>query len=53
MNEIDVEAEKKEEARRAEDYSRRMQEQEEHISVVQSMQKSEHHISSLAAGMTK
>lgn len=53
MNEVDIEAEKKEEARKSEEYSRLIQEQEKHISVVQSMQKSEHHIGSFAAGVAK
>ena len=44
VNEVDLEAEEREKARQAEDHSRRIEEQEQHISVVQSVQKSEHHI---------
>lgn len=44
VNEVDVEAEEKEKARLAEEHSRRIREQEHHISAVQSVQKSEHRI---------
>lgn len=44
VNEIDVEAIERERARKAKEHSRRIEEQEQHISVVHSMQKSEHRI---------
>lgn len=44
VNEIDVEAEAKEKARQAEEHARRIREQEQHISVIQSVQQSEHRI---------
>ena len=53
VNEVDVEAEEREKARQAEEHSRRIEEQEQHISVVQSVQKSEHRISSVAADLTQ
>lgn len=53
VNEVDTEAEEREKARRAEDHRRRIEEQEQHISVVQSVQKSEHRVSSVAADMAQ
>ena len=53
MNEIDVKAQERETARRAEDHTRRIKEQEQHISIVQSMQKHDHRIASVAADMVQ
>lgn len=48
VNEIDVEALEKEKARQSEDHSRRVKEQEQHVTVLQSMKKNDQRINALA-----
>lgn len=50
MNEIDVEAREREKTREAEDHIRRVKEQEQHVAVLQSIQKKEQHVN-LAASL--
>ena len=44
VNEIDMEAREKEKARQAEEHSRRVEEQEQHVAVLQSMQRNDRQI---------
>ena len=44
VNEIDVEAREREKARQTEEHRRRVEEQEQHVAVLQSMQKNDHRI---------
>lgn len=53
MNEVDVEAREREKARELEEHSRRVVEQEQHVAVLQSMQKKDQHINLLATGMSQ
>lgn len=52
VNEIDMEAREREKARESEEHSRRVAEQEQHVSVLQSVQKNDHRINVLAAQET-
>ncbi|KAL3765414.1 hypothetical protein ACHAWU_002332 [Discostella pseudostelligera] len=49
MNEIDVEAREREKARKAAEHICRMEEQEKHVAVLQSMQKREQHVNLAAS----
>ena len=49
MNEIDVEAREREKARKAAEHICRMEEQEKHVAVIQSMQKREQHVNLAAS----
>ena len=53
VNEIDVEALEREKARELEDHSRRVKEQEQHVTVLQSMKKNDQRINTLAAEMAQ
>jgi len=53
MNEIDVEARAREKARQSEEHDRRVEEQEQHVAVLQSMQKSDHRTNLLATEMSQ
>jgi len=53
VNEIDVEALEREKARVMEDHSRRVKEQEQHVTVLQSMKKNDQRINALAAEMSQ
>lgn len=53
VNEIDVEALSREKAREVDDHSRRVKEQERHVTVLQSMQKNDPRINALAAEMSQ
>lgn len=53
VNEVDVEAEEREQARQAKEHARRIEEQEQHISIVQSLQKSEHRMNNIAANVVQ
>lgn len=53
VNEIDVEALEKEKSRMLEDHSRRVKEQEQHVTVLQSMKKNDQRINALAAEMSQ
>ena len=52
MNEIDVEAREREKARLAADHFRRVEEQEQHVAVIQSMQKKEKHVNLASTEMS-
>ncbi len=52
VNEVDVDALEREKARQLEDHSRRVKEQEQHVTVLQSMQKNDQRINALAAEMS-
>ena len=41
VNEVDVEAQEREKIRQLEEHNKRVQEQEQHVAVIQSMQKNE------------
>ncbi|KAL7438600.1 hypothetical protein ACHAXM_006401 [Skeletonema potamos] len=53
VNEVDVEALEREKARQLEDHNRRIKEQEQHVTVLQSMQNSDQRINALAAEMSQ
>ncbi|KAL7495253.1 hypothetical protein ACHAWT_003772 [Skeletonema menzelii] len=53
VNEIDVEALEREKARQLEDHSRRVKEQEQHVTVLQSMKKNDQRINALATEMAQ
>jgi hypothetical protein len=53
VNEVDVEAQKRERARQEEDHKRRIEQQEQHVTVLQSMQKSDHRINLIATEMSQ
>ena len=53
VNEVDIEALEREKARQLEDHSRRVKEQEQHVTVLQSMQKNDQRINALAAEMSQ
>jgi hypothetical protein len=44
VNEIDLEARERERARQSEDHIRRVKEQEQHVTIMQAMQKNDHRI---------
>ena len=53
VNEIDVDAVEREKARELEDHRRRVIEQEQHVTIVQSMKKNDQRINALAAQMAQ
>ena len=53
VNEVDVEAEERERARQTEEHNRRVEEQEKHVAVLQSMQKNDHRINLVATEMSQ
>ncbi len=53
VNEIDVEALEREKVRQLEDHSRRVKEQEQHVTVLQSMKKNDQRINALATEMAQ
>jgi len=53
VNEIDVDAREREKARQTEEHNQRVEEQEQHVAVLQSMQKNDHRINLLATEMSQ
>lgn len=53
MNEIDVEARERDKARQAAEHFRRVEEQEQHVAVIQSMQKKEKHVNLAASEISQ
>ncbi|KAL9186960.1 hypothetical protein ACHAXT_010680 [Thalassiosira profunda] len=53
VNEIDVEARERDKARELEEHSRRVEEQEQHVAVLQSMQKNDHRMNLAAAELAQ
>ncbi len=53
MNGIDVEACERERARQTEEHSRRVEEQEQQVAVLQSMQKKDHRMKLVATEMSQ
>ncbi|KAL7533956.1 hypothetical protein ACHAXR_005549 [Thalassiosira sp. AJA248-18] len=53
VNEVDIEAREREKARQSEDHIRRVEEQEQHVAVLQSVQRNDHRINLVAAEMSQ
>ena len=53
VNEVDVDALEREKARQTEEHSRRVEEQEHHVAVLQSMKKNDHSINLVASEMAQ
>lgn len=53
VNEVDVEALEREKARQTEEHSKRVEEQEQHVAVLQSMQKNDHRMNFVAAEVSQ
>ena len=53
VNEIDVEAKERERARQTEDHIRRVKEQEQHVTIMQAVQKNDHRINLAATDVSQ
>jgi hypothetical protein len=53
VNEIDVEARERERARQTEDHIRRVKEQEQHVTIMQAVQKNDHRINLAATDVSQ